>query len=559
MPFRSDSTHAAAANQASAERVAILVLGMHRSGTSAIARLLNLRGAELGRDLLPPKDDNERGFWENRALLELHERFLGESGLQWHDLAAREPDWQRDAPARRFVHDLPQVLWQQFAESPLFLVKDPRLSLLTPLWIEALQAQAIRPVFVITLRHPNEVAASLARRDGFPFIQSHLLWLQHIVEAERATRGHARVFVRYEDLLDDWQAQLQRITTSLGLSWPAPGVSFESVANEFIAPSLRHHRDDSEEAAHPLPELVRRVYRLASAASGTTVPQSDFDNAAAEFDRAMDVVAPLQREWSKSKARELEQHGEEIERARQALSIKDGQIEEARGNIDTLANQVREARGNIDILAEQVEQARAAHQERDLLEEQLRAALTSRDADIDQAREVIALKDREVDAARRNIDAMAQQVAHAREIIALKDAEIVEAGRNIDALAADLSSAHNSLIALQETLSKKDLELEAERRASADLTWQIDRAREGFAVKEAEIEAARGNIDALAADIERARQAHAARDNTEAGLHGEIAALRGELGVLREENAALRGSRWFRIGRMIGLLDRKRT
>ena len=62
MPFRSDSTHAAAANQASAERVAILVLGMHRSGTSGIARLLNLRGAELGRDLLPPKDDNERGF-----------------------------------------------------------------------------------------------------------------------------------------------------------------------------------------------------------------------------------------------------------------------------------------------------------------------------------------------------------------------------------------------------------------------------------------------------------------------------------------------------------------
>jgi len=154
-------------------------------------------------------------------------------------------------------------------------------------------------------------------------------------------------------------------------------------------------------------------------------------------------------------------------------------------------------------------------------------------------------------------DIFLEEVDKAR--IALKDAEIVEAGRNIDALAADLSSAHNSLIALQETLSKKDLELEAERRASADLTWQIDRAREGFAVKEAEIEAARGNIDALAADIERARQAHAARDNTEAGLHGEIAALRGELGVLREENAALRGSRWFRIGRMIGLLDRKRT
>ena len=67
------STRPAARSDA---RTAVLVLGMHCSGTSAITRLLNLRGVGLGRDLLPAKADNERGFWENRAILELHERFL---------------------------------------------------------------------------------------------------------------------------------------------------------------------------------------------------------------------------------------------------------------------------------------------------------------------------------------------------------------------------------------------------------------------------------------------------------------------------------------------------
>ena len=76
------------------------------------------------------------------------------------------------------------------------------------------------------------------------------------------------------------------------------------------------------------------------------------------------------------------------------------------------------------------------------------------------------------------------------------------------------------------------------------LAAQIDRAREGFAAKDAELDGARGNIDALVAEIGRARDAHAARDAVESALNAEL--------------AALRGSRWFRLGRKLGLIDRNR-
>jgi len=104
---------------------AILVLGMHRSGTSALTRVLNLRGADLGRDLLAPKDDNELGFWENQTILDLHEKLLAQLGATWHDTVLPE-EWLDSEPAHRFKQELADTLGQQFGNSRLQLVKDPR-------------------------------------------------------------------------------------------------------------------------------------------------------------------------------------------------------------------------------------------------------------------------------------------------------------------------------------------------------------------------------------------------------------------------------------------------
>ncbi len=558
MPTPPDSPSRAATSGATA----ILVLGMHRSGTSAVARMLNLCGAELGRDLLPPKQDNERGFWENSALLALHERFLAEAGLHWYDLASLSDDWRDGAAARHFVAALPDVLARQFGDSRLFVVKDPRLSLLAPLWVEVLERRAVRPVFVITVRHPDEVAASLAKRDGFSYARSHLLWLQHLLEAERATRGHRRVFVHYERVLTDWRVELERIAAALDVTWPNAGAEIARQISAFITPSLRHHGGDARESAAPMPAIVQEAYAIAtSAASSAAVSSassSAFDAVASAFEDALRLAGALIRDLSDQLAEGSESHAREIERARATIDDFAAQIVQAReahenrdrteselrDALASSAGEIGQARDNIDALAAELDLAREGFAAK---EREIGAARENVDAlamDLARAGEVIALKDREIDAARRNVDGFIEELAQARAAITAKEREIDAARGNIGALAGELDQARG-------VIEARGRELDAARGNMDALAAQIDRAREGFAAKEAELEAARGNIDALVAEIGRARDAHSARDAVEAALGVELAAQRADA-------AALRGSRWFRLGRKLGLIDRNR-
>ncbi len=84
------------------EHQAILVLGMHRSGTSALTRVLNLLGAELGSRLMPAvSGNNENGFWENQDAVDIHEALLSDLGRNWHDIREMPAGWAAsDAAAR---------------------------------------------------------------------------------------------------------------------------------------------------------------------------------------------------------------------------------------------------------------------------------------------------------------------------------------------------------------------------------------------------------------------------------------------------------------------------
>ena len=569
MPTPPDSPSRRPARQATSATTAILVLGMHRSGTSAVARMLNLCGADLGRDLLPPKQDNERGFWENSALLALHERFLDEAGLHWHDLACLPDDWRDGAAARHFVAALPETLARQFDASPLFLVKDPRLSLLAPLWIEVLERRAVRPVFVITVRHPDEVAASLAKRDGFSAARSHLLWLQHLLEAEQATRGHRRVFVHYERVLADWRGELERIAATLELTWPDSSAQAGEQIAAFISPSLRHHGGGTREPAAPMPAIVQEAYAIASAAAGAAaadpLPSSAFDAVAATFEQVLRLTGPLIRDLSDQKARADEDHAGEIERARATIDDFAAQVEQARKAHESRDRTESELRVQVEALGAEIERAREGFTAKEREIAHAAEVVALKDREITRAAEVIALKDREIEAARRSIDGFIDELAQARTTVTQKEHEIDSARASIDGIVRELAqaraafaekereidAARGNIDALAGELDQaralidaRATQLDAARDNMNGLAAQIERAREGFAAKEAELDAARGNIDTLVAEIGRAREAHDMRDALEAALQAEI--------------AALRGSRWFRLGRKLGLIDRKR-
>jgi hypothetical protein len=227
----------------------LLVLGMHRSGTSAITRVLNLLGFEVGADLEPAAKGNEKGLWEHAGIVSIHERVLRTLGLMnWDDPGPLPDGWERVAQLEAFRDELAALLRESFAADAPVVVKDPRMCRLTPLWWPVLDRLKRRAVCVLSLRHPLEVAESLALRSGLSPRHSHLLWLRHVLEAEAATRNRSRVVIPYTRFLDDWRGSLAGLRAALGGEFPRPSEEVASEIDDFLDRSLCHHRfrDDGE-------------------------------------------------------------------------------------------------------------------------------------------------------------------------------------------------------------------------------------------------------------------------------------------------------------------------
>jgi GT2 family glycosyltransferase len=221
---------------------AIVVLGMHRSGTSALTRLVNLMGAELSDHLMKGSaDNNETGFWEHQDIVDLHQDVLACLDRSWDDPRAIPDNLGTRADLAPLRQKLIGILKRDFVASPLWAVKDPRMCRLLPLWRDAFASVAAEPMFLILLRNPMEVARSLERRDGFALGRGLLLWLRHALDSERATRGQARLFLRYESIVEDWRPAVGRIGEKFDIAWPRAAEDAAPDIAKFLSPRLRHH------------------------------------------------------------------------------------------------------------------------------------------------------------------------------------------------------------------------------------------------------------------------------------------------------------------------------
>lgn len=248
-------------------RKALLVLGMHRSGTSALTRTLNLLGVDLGSGLAAPAEDNRLGFWEHTKVVAIHETLLRELDSSWHDTRALPENWAATEAAGKARLAIAELIESDFANSPLWAIKDPRLCRFVPLWKKVLDEIGIAAHAVFAVRQPGEVTRSLEVRDGLAPGSTKLRWFEHFAEAEHATRGWPRTVVLYEDLLVNWRLVLAKAGAELGLTWP---VDFETAGpgiDGFLSKDERHHVGAGDCSKQP--EMLRQLYeRIRGCAHG---------------------------------------------------------------------------------------------------------------------------------------------------------------------------------------------------------------------------------------------------------------------------------------------------
>lgn len=220
----------------------VVVLGMHRSGTSAITRGLKVLGVDLGGNLLSAEaGNNEKGFFEDAAVTDFNVELLKALGHDWHTLTPILSEELESKVAQDHKVLAIELLRSKLAGIDCFGVKDPRMARLLPFWQEVFAALKLKVSYVVAFRNPKSVAHSLAKRNNFELEKGYFLWLEHMLFSMKYSQGTARVFVNYDLMLQEPEKQLKRISASLGLSFDPQGPEFLEYQHKFLERSLQHN------------------------------------------------------------------------------------------------------------------------------------------------------------------------------------------------------------------------------------------------------------------------------------------------------------------------------
>ncbi|AMK11043.1 glycosyltransferase [Pseudodesulfovibrio indicus] len=255
---------------------AVFVLGMHRSGTSAFMRLLAAFGVYLGDNLIEPQEDNPKGFFEDRALMELNSGLLGsvaENGR--YGLLSLGAEFYDE---ETFRTELRAYLESAYGESLLWGFKDPRLCLTFRSWKGVLRELGVSHSFLVPVRNPLEVAQSLQKREGRPIEFGLAAWFLYMFSALEYAAEAPSCFVAFKDLFDDVRGVMERVGRFLGEDCSAHTESLDAFEGEFLDAGLYRNRDDAAQlAAHcrgmeSIPDFYAAL--MGFCAEGTVAPET---------------------------------------------------------------------------------------------------------------------------------------------------------------------------------------------------------------------------------------------------------------------------------------------
>ena len=234
---------------------AILVMGMHRCGTSAFTGCLNSLGFNIGKNLMGATEYNPKGHFENMAVFELNEWLLKISGSSWDETSPHINITIDKAQQIEFDKRVFSILENQYDNEEVIVIKDPRFSLLGKLWIQTLKKHGYNSYAVIMKRHPGAVLNSLYNRDSFSYEKGGNIYLNYLLSALYQNPLYEKsVLIDFRDLRERTSQVLHGIFDSFDLSYR----EFSDSIN-FLDPKLVHTKLDNYSLDH-VPLLVSDFY-----------------------------------------------------------------------------------------------------------------------------------------------------------------------------------------------------------------------------------------------------------------------------------------------------------
>lgn len=458
------------------EQWVVLVLGAHRSGTSAVTRLINLAGYDVGDDLIKPSQDNPKGFWEHSAIVALNNELMANFGISWESVLPI-----LDQPAPPWFFERADEIWTQvFAEKSHVCVKDPRMTRLLPWWLSFFETRNVQLRIVVVARHPFEIADSLGHRNGLSREQGCMLFLRYTIECMDAIKGHRSAIVTFDDVIKTPYTSLSKLGRKLSLKWPSPLAKIRTQIEASVDPDLRHHQAHvSARDLSPTQAWAVDVHRLLSAKDQRHSLWSAHIERLRTIDGWQVLDEPLiqtlqaQNQSLKSFINRMLRDKDELD---EFAARKDREISEFK-------RQETELRAELDRLNQEIE--KYVNQNDHIAPNQ--SDLGDRVLDLEV----------QVIAANQLVESERERVAHLNRELEQKDQDVALLNRQLEARETDLSQLRKEFFASRESGRAFQQELAEVRELADRLAEERERVVGNLQDAKAECERLRRNLEEI--------------------------------------------------------------
>jgi len=394
----------------------VVVLGMHRSGTSALTKALQVLGVSLSENLMPEGEFNPKGHWEDLDIVAINDKLLAHYDCVW--FSPYQPEISLSDPfVDALIDEAAALLLTRIETLGCYGFKDPRTSRLLAFWQAVFVRAAVTPKYVYAVRNPLDIVKSLQKRDQFTELHSYLLWAHHTFDNLTLLSEQPVYWVPFEALLQSPHKIMAELAEFIALP-SAPEKALEAFCQDYIDPTLCHSAStltDLYRAEHAAPwviALFKCVQRVSASQENPSMLAQDpeFQSLAASYSAA---CQHSQNQLFDTVSRAYYEQLAEIYHLK--LSVTQHQ-DDARNRQAELQNGIHELRAALD-------EQTAAVADRD-------AALAERDADLNAIQQQLSQAQRQQCDAEQTIHAVKAELALAQQHSQALEQAMVEIRRS---------------------------------------------------------------------------------------------------------------------------------